>query len=96
MPPSLRYECSDRFAWRIVDGKVVILDTASGDYYTLNETATVVWESLLEGRNLDETTEKLMAVFEVDPAEARADIQALIDSFFRDGFLQHVASASDS
>lgn len=81
------YSCAERFAWRIIDEKVVILDTGSGDYYTLNETASAAWESLMGGCTAEETAQRLMTVFDVDAARAASDVSDLVASFERDGFL---------
>ncbi len=82
-----RYECAKKFAWRTIDEKVVILDTTSGDYFTLNETASVVWGVLMDGHGSAEAVDRLGSMFDVDSVCAANDAANLIASFTQDGFL---------
>lgn len=61
------------------DGKeVVLLDTSTQRYYTLNETAAFLWAEIDQGRTVAEMTARLCATFEVGQAQARASVIAAV------------------
>jgi PqqD family protein of HPr-rel-A system len=59
--------------------EIVLLDTESGEYFGLNETAALIWRQLGEGRTPSEIATELERTYEVDPADARADVETYID-----------------
>jgi PqqD family protein of HPr-rel-A system len=59
--------------------EIVLLDTESGEYFGLNETAALIWRQLGEGRTPEEIAAELERAYEVDPAEARADVETYVD-----------------
>lgn len=61
-------------AWQIIDGEAVIVDLATGATIGLNPTATFLW-SHLDGRDATALAEALAAEFEVERAEADADVR---------------------
>ncbi|MGA2138648.1 MAG: PqqD family protein [Verrucomicrobiia bacterium] len=42
------WKSKDHVAWRSKDDLLVVLDTVSGHYYTLNEVAVDLWRGLFE------------------------------------------------
>lgn len=82
-----RYMCSDRYAWRKLESEVVILDTISGNYFLLNETASLVWEELNSQNEPREIGLKLAQEYDVPEEKARQDVEKLIQGFMTDGFL---------
>ena len=62
------------------NGEVVLLQTATGDYYSMNETASLIW-SMLERRHLtpDEIGTKLATRFDISLTEARVHTDQLIE-----------------
>jgi hypothetical protein len=61
-----------------VDAQVVVVVPRSRAVHLLNETATRVWELLEPGATVDGLVEALVDEFEVDPAEARRDVEAVL------------------
>ncbi len=74
-------------AWRSVDGEVVGLALADSEYFTVNESATLLWDMLARG-----TTEQAMAAglverYGLDEAAAKADVRAFVAALKERGLL---------
>jgi hypothetical protein len=69
---------NSRAAARALDGEMMIMSSRDSTLFTLNKTATILWQSADGATPLDEIVEKkICAQFEVDPAEALADAETL-------------------
>ncbi|MDG9702090.1 lasso peptide biosynthesis PqqD family chaperone [Streptomyces sp. DH37] len=55
----------------------VLLDERSGTYWQLNECGAVVVNALAEGRGRRAAVERLLEEFDVERAEAEADVEEL-------------------
>ncbi len=67
-----------RAAARSLDGEMMIMSSRDSTLFTLNKTATILWQSADGTTPLDEIVEKrICAEFEVAPTEALADAQTL-------------------
>lgn len=60
------------------DGCGVIVDPVSGRLFTLNETGLFVWRLLESGTGQAEIVRKMSEEFEVEPAEAEADLRIFL------------------
>lgn len=82
-------------AWRIpedvvfreLDGEGVLLNLATGIYFGLNPTGTIVWQLLNEGKPDGEIVSALVAEFEVTEDIAAADVKILIEELAAKGLL---------
>jgi coenzyme PQQ synthesis protein D (PqqD) len=66
----------------------VLLSLSAGQYYTLNETGSLVWQALRDGATLAEVARALEAEFEVGPGEALAHARAFVDELLREGLIR--------
>jgi hypothetical protein len=67
-----------RAAARSLDGEMMIMSGRDSTLFTLNETATILWQSADGATSLDEIVEqKICTEFEVEPRQALADAEAL-------------------
>ncbi|MGH9941870.1 MAG: PqqD family protein [Pyrinomonadaceae bacterium] len=57
----------------------VLVDLNAKRYYTLNETAMLVWSGLERGRALPDIVDDLTNAYEVTPEHASASIERLLD-----------------
>lgn len=48
-------------------GETVILELRSGVYYGLNETGSLIWQSLQSGKTLLEIQELILAEYDIEP-----------------------------
>ncbi|MBK3586315.1 lasso peptide biosynthesis PqqD family chaperone [Streptomyces microflavus] len=55
----------------------VLLDEKDGSYWQLNDTSIIVFETLAAGRTPEAAVERIVAEFDVERAEAEADVAQL-------------------
>jgi hypothetical protein len=67
-------------AERIIDGEALIVNAEGGEILVLNEVGAFVW-TLLDGRNdVGTIVGRVLEEFDVDPATARNDVEAFLES----------------
>lgn len=68
-----------RVVSRIVEGQAILLDTTQDRLERLNAVGTFIWARIKEKRHdLDSIHAALLGEFDVEPAQARADLDAFI------------------
>ena len=67
-----------RVAARSLDGEMMIMSGRDSTLFTLNKTATILWQSADGTTPLDQIVERrICGEFEVEPAEALQDAESL-------------------
>lgn len=80
----------DRLNWRpdvvqapLTEGETALLNLASKQYYTLNETGTFIWTRLGKRLSLEEISSELEAAYEVSHEDALNCVMELADELQR-------------
>lgn len=84
-------KAKEKIVWRKKKELLVVLDTDSGKYFTLNETAQDLWMShIVNGETLAKAAEELGSKFaDTPPLEnVIADCQKLIDEWVENGLVE--------
>ena len=90
-----RLEKNDWVTWKKLDSdRSVMLDLNSGNYYTLNMTATAMWELLGCGYSASDAARRIAVLFTVEQAQAESDLQELAGIFIEKGFLKKADSSA--
>lgn len=78
-----------RAAARSLDGEMMIMSGHDSTLFTLNKTATILWQSADGATPLDEIVERrICSEFEVEPAEALHDAESLARELASHNILQ--------
>ena len=72
---------------RMVGDETVLLDLASGVYFGLDGVGKRVWESVAEGNSLDQAVAVLVSEYDVDKAQAQADVLKFASNLVERGLL---------
>ena len=72
---------------RLVGDETVLLDLASGMYFGLEGVGNSIWESISAGRSLAETAKSIVAEYDVDEEQARADVIEFVTTLLECGLL---------
>jgi Coenzyme PQQ synthesis protein D (PqqD) len=72
---------------RKVDEEAVLMDLASGKYFSLNGTGAVIWDLIVEGADTDDIAQKLPDIFSIDLATARDDTANLVAELQKAGLI---------
>ena len=71
-----------------VDDELLGLDTQTGLTYSLNSSATRVWELLEDWTTVDEICAQLAREYEVDPGACAAQVQKLVARLDDEGLVE--------
>lgn len=67
--------------WSELDDEIIVLDTSTGDFYSLNKTATEVWKALDAQTPVEHIAASLATKYGVPHAQAVADVIELTKEF---------------
>ena len=70
---------------RLVGDETVLLDLASGIYFGLDGVGKRIWESVADGNSLGEAVDVIVAEYEVEEAQAQADVIAFANQLIERG-----------
>ncbi len=73
-----RFKHAPDTAWRRIDDEAVVLDLRTSVYYSLNDTAALIWECIGEGLTTEAIVERLAEDFDPPREAARRDVQELL------------------
>jgi len=86
---SLYVARSPRVAARSLDGEMMIMSGRDSTLFTLNKTATILWQAADGATPLEQIVQqKICAEFEVAPSEALRDAEALARDLASHGILE--------
>lgn len=67
----------EEIAAEILDGEAIIINLATGSYYSMADAAALVWHAVEQHCSLEETALRLAAHYDVPLERAREDVAAL-------------------
>ena len=70
---------------RVVGGEALLLDTASGHYFSLDPIGTEIWQQLTDGRGVDEIAADVAERHGAEVSRVRRDVLDLIDELRQAG-----------
>lgn len=72
----------------VLDGEAVLLNLKTGRYFSLNQTATRMWQALGRFRSCDAALASLTSELNADGCRVRADLEALVEELLSVGLLE--------
>lgn len=73
---------------RVSGDEVIILNPASGAYFSLDGVGDLVWRQLRAGpRSLDEIVDAVRSEYEVDAPTCRGDVRSLLEELTEAGLV---------
>lgn len=82
-----RYTLKPDVVARSVAGEMILLDLATGTYFTLNAVGATIWRALETGAGRAEAIAAIVEDYEIDEATAAADYDEYIDALASEGLL---------
>jgi hypothetical protein len=81
-----------------IDGETIVIDLASGTYYSLRGAAPTIWNALTEGESEDHIVDRLGSVYNAETAEIEPAVAAFLSDLIREQLIApgEAARAVDS
>jgi hypothetical protein len=77
-----------------IDGETIIIDLASGTYYSLRGSGSEIWNALGSGEPLDALVGRLTETYDADPAEIVAALEAVLGDLEAEGLVASTNGAA--
>ncbi len=88
----MRYKIQDDLLLQKVVDETVILDPASGDYFSLDEIGTRMIELFRETGSVDETVKSMVQEYDGDEDKIKRDLIILLDEMAQHGVVEKLES----
>jgi hypothetical protein len=80
VPAASRFKINEKdVSAKVIDGEAIIINLASGKYYSLDKTGAVAWVLIGGGYSLDESADILSSHFSAPLGQVRDDLAKLLD-----------------
>lgn len=89
------FRIHDDVVWRNLDGEGVLLNLENNFYYSLNDTGTLIYEQIKEGRSVHQILEYFFKVFsgEVAAETLKKDVFEVLADLLKEGLIERIVSA---
>jgi hypothetical protein len=77
----------DIAAAEVIDGEAIIINLATGVYYSMPGVGGDIWSMIASRQSVASMTDHIAAAYEVDAAEARRDLHALLDELLAESLI---------
>jgi hypothetical protein len=81
------FSIPEAISWKNLESGIVLLDLVNGAYYTLNETATVIMQCVLDGKTEQDIIAIIMKEYDCEEARATNDVQEQLAFLINEGLL---------
>ena len=78
---------SDQVIERVVEGEALLIHLSSGDYFSLDDVGTRVWENIDGTRTIQDLAELLLVEYDADRDQVVADVLRLAEQLADEGLL---------
>jgi hypothetical protein len=87
LDPETTFQVASDVHSRRFGAELVLLDLARGEYFSLDELGSRVWDELAAGRSVGDVVERLAPEYEVQRDRFQADLRALVEELMTRGLL---------
>ena len=88
------YKLSDKALFTSLGDDIVALNVERGQCYGMEKVTAEVWRLLAEPTDVDHLCDRLVEIYEVEPALCRADVQRLLEQLQSEGLVETVSAAA--
>jgi hypothetical protein len=90
------YAVAPGAVWKELDGSIVVVNTVTGAYYSLNESALTIWQDIIAGKTGREAAEHLAQIYAADCAVIANDVQECLDFWLKEDLLVEAAAPRET
>ena len=77
----------EEIAAKVIDGEAIIINLASGIYYSMDKVGGSIWEMIEAGRTLQEILSVILARYDVSHEQAQNDIEQLVNDLLQENLV---------
>jgi hypothetical protein len=85
LPPQARFRLNDsEVTAEVFDGEAIILNLATGAYYSIDKAGGLIWTLIAGGHSVEETVATLVRRYDVSPERAWTDVERVTGELVRE------------
>ena len=88
LEPQSTFELTNEQINTQVENDTVILNLATGKYYSLEGVGSKIWQGIIKGQSLSDIEQTITTMYKVSHEESQVDIHAFIDSLRSAGLIK--------
>ncbi|MFH2057846.1 MAG: PqqD family protein [Pseudomonadota bacterium] len=81
------FQSVDEVTWRDIKGELVVLELASGEYYSFNEIGRLSWISLTQGKSVKVIIDEIVNEYDVTHDQAKEDLDGFITGLLENNLI---------
>ena len=86
----------EEIAAKVIEGEAIIINLATGMYFSLDGVGALVWESLTDGHSVEEVIMTVTRRYQVPADQAATDVTRLAGEFVTEGLMRPRSDRSGS
>ena len=79
----------DEVASKTIDGEAILINLSNGTYYSMDETASVIWSMILLGYDFNEILNEVSEIYNVNADNIITDIESLFENLINEKIIFH-------
>lgn len=96
MTAQARFARDPEVVGKVIDGEAIIINLATGMYYSADEVGGLIWTLFETGHSVDEAAAHVAARYQVEADQARADIERIALRLVEEGLVKQVDREADA
>ncbi len=93
MEPNKLYTVNEmKVISELLDGETIIINLENGNYYSMNETGSVIWNALATSHSLGEIFDHLSSRFSAPKEELEKELNNIVSFLEQDGLIMELLS----
>ena len=80
----------DKLTYKIIDGEATILNLDNGNYYSLDEVATKIWQAVDRGKSVGEIINLLNKEYQTPEKKLKNDLSGFIKDMSKEGLIKEL------
>ena len=85
---------ASKIADETLDGETIIIHLETGWYYSLNDTATVIWANLKKGHSPRDIVDHFIAAYAIGTEEAETMVSSILSLLVKDELIREAGAMS--
>lgn len=87
LSPGSVFKPAEGITWRDIKGELIVLQLASGEYFSFNEIGSSAWLALAEMKSMQQVIEAVTAEYDVTTSQAEADVVSFVQGLLQNKLL---------
>jgi len=85
---------TEEVAAKVIDGEAILINLATGVYYSMDKAGALIWEMISEKHSLQQIVAALVARYQVSSDQAVADLQRLGEELLQEKLVKLVENGT--